>query len=93
MCAIPRCATSNWARRQREAVELRGVHRDLRPIFVAGPAGAQRYADHGVLIPAEKFQVIDGPQLVGALERATGASRPATVLYAPTWRAASPICS
>ena len=55
-------------------------------IFVAGPAGAQRYADHGVLIPAEKFQVIGRPQLVGALERATEVRRPATVLYAPTWR-------
>jgi hypothetical protein len=55
-------------------------------IFVAGPAGAQRYADHGVLIPAEKFLVIGRPQLVGVLERASGPVRPATVLYAPTWR-------
>lgn len=55
-------------------------------IFVAGPAGAQRYADHGVLIPAEKFVVIGRPQLVGALQRNSGVGKPPTVLYAPTWR-------
>jgi hypothetical protein len=55
-------------------------------IFVAGPAGAQRYADHGVRIPAEKFVMIGRPQLVGVLERAIEPGRPATVLYAPTWR-------
>jgi hypothetical protein len=60
-------------------------------IFVAGQAAIDRFADHGVRIPPEKFRIVGRPQ-VEALEvvrdrpplPGTGA-RPSTVLYAPTW--------
>lgn len=57
-------------------------------IFVAGQAGADRYADHGVLIPESKFVRVGRPQLAGLIERSTGSGLPErpTVLYAPTWR-------
>jgi hypothetical protein len=35
-------------------------------IFAAGPAATRRYAAHGVFIPAEKFQIVGRPQVVGA---------------------------
>jgi hypothetical protein len=57
-------------------------------IFVAGQAGADRYANHAVAIPAEKFVLVGRPQLAGLIERADGQPLPQhpTVLYAPTWR-------
>ncbi len=57
-------------------------------IYCAGPAAVRRYADHGVQLSPEKFQVVGRPQ-VEDLEQARGplAVRPdPTVLYAPTWR-------
>jgi hypothetical protein len=53
-------------------------------IFVAGQAGIDRYAAHGVTIPREKFVIVGRPQ-VSAIEESTGARTPFTVLYAPTW--------
>lgn len=56
-------------------------------IFVAGQAGIDRYAAHGVPVPAEKFDIVGRPQVselavprtpIGEIERPT-------VLYAPTW--------
>ncbi len=57
-------------------------------LFVAGQAGADRYARHGVLIPESKFVHVGRPQLAGLIERSQAPATTArpTVLYAPTWR-------
>ncbi|WP_152364009.1 CDP-glycerol glycerophosphotransferase family protein [Microlunatus speluncae] len=69
------------------------VHAIYDLIFAAGQAGIDRYARHGVEIPAEKFRIVGRPQ-VELIKRAevsiaeltaTAGSRP-TVLYAPTWQ-------
>jgi hypothetical protein len=54
-------------------------------IFVAGQAGIDRYANNGVDIPAQKFEIVGRPQ-VEAVAHRTEANIPVrTVLYAPTW--------
>jgi hypothetical protein len=56
-------------------------------VFVAGQAGIDRYAAHGVLIPEEKFAIVGRPQVDG-IHIATGhvGETPSpVVLYAPTW--------
>ena len=64
------------------------VHAIYDLIFVAGQAGIDRYARHGVHIPAEKFRIVGRPQV----EQITRAATPITnltaptVLYAPTWQ-------
>lgn len=59
-------------------------------IFVAGQAGVDRFADHGVLVPAEKFVLVGRPQLEDVQIRldADPARPHPVVLYAPTYRAA-----
>ncbi|THV43385.1 CDP-glycerol glycerophosphotransferase family protein [Glycomyces buryatensis] len=56
-------------------------------IFCAGQAGIDRYANHGVRIQADKFDIVGRPQ-VSVLDiprtRISDATAP-TVLYAPTW--------
>jgi len=52
-------------------------------IFVAGRAGIDRYAQHGVDIPERKFRIVGRPQ-VRAIRRASD-DRRELVLYAPTW--------
>ncbi|GAA1430838.1 hypothetical protein GCM10009616_16470 [Microlunatus lacustris] len=64
------------------------VHAIYDLIFTAGQAGIDRYARHGVHIPAEKFRVVGRPQ-VEAIQPARGpvsAVAQPTVLYAPTWQ-------
>jgi hypothetical protein len=64
------------------------VHAIYDVLFVAGQAGIDRYARHGVEIPAEKFRVVGRPQVESILP-ATVPPReqhPPTVLYAPTWQ-------
>jgi CDP-glycerol glycerophosphotransferase (TagB/SpsB family) len=64
------------------------VHAIYDLIFAAGQAGVDRYARHGVSIPAEKFKIVGRPQV----ELITPARGPIakiegpTVLYAPTWQ-------
>ncbi|WP_162181671.1 CDP-glycerol glycerophosphotransferase family protein, partial [Glycomyces tenuis] len=56
-------------------------------VFVAGQAGIDRYADHGVHIPLDKFDIVGRPQ-VSDLEvprTEIGSVESPTVLYAPTW--------
>jgi hypothetical protein len=57
-------------------------------IFVAGQAGVDRFADHGVLVPKEKFVLVGRPQVEGIEVREAGTGLPdaPVVLYAPTWR-------
>ena len=57
-------------------------------IFLAGPAAVRRYADHGVAISPDKFEIVGRPQmdaLAIAKTPITALEKP-TVLYAPTWR-------
>ncbi len=62
------------------------VHAIYDRIFAAGRAGVDRYARHGVHIPAEKFVVTGRPQ-VAQIGRARGPlPQEPTVLYAPTWQ-------
>ena len=57
-------------------------------IFVAGRAGVDRFAQHGVLVPPEKFVLVGRPQVEGIEVRSPEAALPSSpvVLYAPTWR-------
>lgn len=57
-------------------------------VFVAGQAGIDRYAAHGVFIPDEKFEIVGRPQVVGIDRRTTDTLdlTDCTVLYAPTWK-------
>ena len=57
-------------------------------IFSAGPAAIRRYADHGVLIAPEKFEVVGRPQVedVAPARGPVGQMAAPAVLYAPTWK-------
>ena len=64
------------------------VHAIYDLIFAAGQAGVDRYARHGVSIPAEKFRIVGRPQveqITPARGRIADLSE-RTVLYAPTWQ-------
>ena len=56
-------------------------------IFVAGQAGIDRYANHGVSIPQEKFDIVGRPQVsvLDISRTAISDVKTPTVLYAPTW--------
>lgn len=63
-------------------------------VFVAGQAGIERYANHGVHIPQEKFEIVGRPQVEGIEPaRTSTADEPLTVLYAPTWRGYTEVAS
>jgi CDP-glycerol glycerophosphotransferase (TagB/SpsB family) len=64
------------------------VHAIYDLIFAAGQAGVDRYARHGVHIPAEKFKIVGRPQveLINPARAPIGTIRQPTVLYAPTWQ-------
>ncbi|MBO0829929.1 MAG: CDP-glycerol glycerophosphotransferase family protein, partial [Streptosporangiales bacterium] len=56
-------------------------------IFVAGRAGVDRYANHGVHIPETKFDVVGRPQVetIDVTDAHIGDKGDKVVLYAPTW--------
>lgn len=54
-------------------------------IFVAGQKGIDRYREHNVLIPREKFEIVSRPQLSG-IRRINHPQIVKTVLFAPTWK-------
>ena len=55
-------------------------------IWVAGPAGRDRYAAAAVGVPADRIVEVGRPQLAAVPRPVTRAARtPVTVLYAPTW--------
>ena len=64
------------------------VHAIYDLIFSAGQAGIDRYARHGVTIPAEKFRIVGRPQveLIRPRRGPIGDLDDQTVLYAPTWQ-------
>lgn len=53
-------------------------------IFVAGQAGIDRYSDHGVNIPVDRFEIVGRPQVSDIL-RAVEPQKSDVALYAPTW--------
>lgn len=57
-------------------------------IFVAGQAGRDRYAQHDVEIPDDKFVIVGRPQVeaIGVGARPDRDPTAPTVLYAPTWQ-------
>lgn len=55
-------------------------------VTVAGQAAIERFAAAGLSIPADRLRIIGRPQTEGIAVSAGPAPRPATVLYAPTWR-------
>ncbi len=56
-------------------------------IFVAGQAAVDRFAQHGVVVPAEKFVHVGRPQVADIAQRhGDSTAGRSTVLYAPTWR-------
>lgn len=55
-------------------------------ITVAGQAAIDRFTAAGLTIPAEQLRIIGRPQTEGIVPASGPAHRPATVLYAPTWR-------
>lgn len=56
-------------------------------IYVAGQGGIDRYAQHGVDIPADKFRIVGRPQVEKVAPAAGSITEVAEplVLYAPTW--------
>ncbi len=56
-------------------------------IFVAGQAGIDRYGANGVIIPAQKFDIVGRPQIENVEVSTTKISNISTkvVLYATTW--------
>lgn len=64
------------------------VHAIYDRIFAAGQAGIDRYARHGVRIPAEKFVLVGRPQteLIKSSREPIAEVEQPTVLYAPTWQ-------
>lgn len=59
-------------------------------VYVAGQAGIDRYIEHDVDIPREKFRIVGRPQVEDVARETDPISqkkRP-IVLYAPTWRGA-----
>lgn len=62
-------------------------HAGYDRLFVAGRLAVERYADHGITVPDEKFVLIGRPQIERiAVADETPPGDPRTVLYAPTWR-------
>lgn len=56
-------------------------------IFVAGQAAVDRFATHGIDVPASKFRQVGRPQVADIGTTNTDPlPRTRTVLYAPTWR-------
>lgn len=54
-------------------------------IWVAGPAGAERYAGWETSLVSDRIRLVGRPQAVAAPRRARSSGEPVTVLYAPTW--------
>ena len=57
-------------------------------VFVAGQAAVERYARHGVEVPADKFVVVGNPQsaAVETVDPTAPAAAGGALLYAPTWQ-------
>lgn len=67
-------------------------HVTFDKVVVCGQQGVDRYAAHGVKIPASHFAVVGRPQLerIEVHDEPPHRDQPRTVLYAPTWRGGRP---
>jgi hypothetical protein len=61
-------------------------------LFVAGQQGVERYAEHGIAVPPERFVIVGRPQVetIEIRDEPLPPGTPRTVLYAPTWRGGRP---
>ena len=68
------------------------AHSTFDKVFVAGQQGVERYAAHGVRIPASKMVVVGRPQIekIKPREHPPAPDAPRTILYAPTWQGGKP---
>ncbi|HWH98701.1 MAG TPA: CDP-glycerol glycerophosphotransferase family protein, partial [Propionibacteriaceae bacterium] len=68
------------------------AHATFDKVFVAGQQGVERYAAHGVRIPASKMVVVGRPQIerIQPREHPPAPDAPRTILYAPTWQGGKP---
>ena len=75
-----------------KAANFSARHATYDQLFVSGQQGVERYAAHGVHVPAEKFVVVGRPQIerIEVHDERLPAGAPRTVLYAPTWRGGRP---
>jgi hypothetical protein len=66
---------------------------DYDYLFVAGQGAIDRYANHGVSIPNEKFRIIGRPQTesIEVSDLPLRDLENPTVLYAPTWHGKKPV--
>lgn len=67
-------------------------HADYDVLVVCGQAGIDRYANHGIHVDADKFEVLGRPQAwqIEPARGPIGSLEQPTVLYAPTWHGLDP---
>ena len=67
-------------------------HATYDKVLVCGQQGVERYAAHGVRIPAERLVKVGRPQVekIEVRDEPLPAGVPRTVFYAPTWRGGRP---
>ncbi|GAA2108948.1 CDP-glycerol glycerophosphotransferase family protein [Microlunatus panaciterrae] len=67
-------------------------HATYDKLFVSGQLGIERYANHGIDVPADRFAIVGRPQVenIETLDHPLPARAPRTVLYAPTWKGGRP---
>jgi hypothetical protein len=69
-----------------KATSYRRLFRLYDKNFVAGQAAIDRFANHGVAVPREAFEIVGRPQVEGIATADPGRDRgQQVVLYAPTW--------
>jgi CDP-Glycerol:Poly(glycerophosphate) glycerophosphotransferase len=75
-----------------KAANYSARHAAFDKIFVSGPQGVDRYAEHGVRIRPEQFAIVGRPQIERIVTRdePLPARSARTVLYAPTWHGGKP---
>jgi hypothetical protein len=71
-----------------KAASYRRVFRTFDKNFVAGQAAIDRFAQHGVKVPADAFEIVGRPQVESVVVHPGPPPQVAegcTVMYAPTW--------
>jgi hypothetical protein len=67
-------------------------HATYDKLFVSGQQGVERYAQHGIEVPPDRFVIVGRPQIENIESRTSPLppGAPRTVLYAPTWKGGRP---
>lgn len=68
-----------------KATSANAMARAFDEVWVAGPAGVERYRDAGVDLPPERFVIVGRPQTAGLAVGPRQGDGPPVVLYAPTF--------